>query len=43
MRLKDSDKKFSGAFGECWMDFIDEYKQVAIDYDLNKEKAQIPT
>ena len=34
MRLRDKDKKFSGAIWECWMEYVDEYKQVAIDYSL---------
>lgn len=37
MRLKDADKKFSGDLGECWMDFVDEYSQVALDYGLNAQ------
>lgn len=35
MRLKDADKKFSGELGECWMEFVDDYQQVAIDYNLS--------
>lgn len=35
MRLKDKDRKFSGAIGECWMEFVDEYKQISRDYGLS--------
>ena len=35
MRLKDNEKKFSGDLGENWMEFVDEYSQVARDYNLN--------
>lgn len=35
MILKDSDKKFSGELGECWMDLVDQYSQVSRDYGLN--------
>lgn len=35
MRLKDNDKKFSGDLGENWMEFVDEYTQIARDYSLN--------
>lgn len=34
MRLRDNDKKFSGDIGECWMEFVDEYQQIARDYKL---------
>lgn len=33
-RLKDVDIKFSVELGECWMDFVDEYRQVAAHYGL---------
>lgn len=36
MRLKDSDKKFTGNLGECWMEFVDEYQQIARDYKLSQ-------
>ena len=32
MRLKDRDKKFSGDVGECWQEYVDEYRQVSRDY-----------
>lgn len=35
MRLKEKEKKFGGAIGECWMEFVDEYKQLAGDYGLS--------
>ena len=35
MRLKDKDRKFSGAIGECWMEFVDEYQQISRDYALS--------
>ena len=35
MRLRDKDKTFSGAIGECWMEYVDEYKQVPKDYSLD--------
>lgn len=34
MRQKDNDKKFSGDIGECWMEYFDEYQQIARDYKL---------
>lgn len=34
-RLKDRDKKFSGALGESWMEFVDKYIQVYRDYALS--------
>lgn len=39
MRLKDYDKKFSGELGECWMDYVDEYSQIARDYGLNPSRS----
>lgn len=38
MRLKDSDKKFSGDLGKCWMDYVDEYSQVTRDYGLSPQQ-----
>lgn len=38
MRLKDSDKKFTGELGESWMDYVDEYQQVALDYNLTPQQ-----
>lgn len=38
MRLKDSDKKFPGDFGEYWMDFVGDYSQVARDYGLSPQQ-----
>lgn len=38
MRLKESEKNFSGDIGDCWMDFLDEYKKVAMDYKLNQQQ-----
>lgn len=35
MRLKDADEKFSGALGECWMEYVDEHQQTSRDYKLN--------
>lgn len=35
MRLRDADKKFSGHLGECWMEYIDNYFQVAHYYKHN--------
>ena len=35
MRLKDSEKKFSGYLGENWMEFVGQYSKVARDYNLN--------
>lgn len=35
MRLKDSDKKFSGDFRECWHAFADKYNQISCDFKLN--------
>jgi hypothetical protein len=35
MRFKDDTKKFSGALGECWSEFISEYLYAAEDYKLN--------
>lgn len=35
MRLKDSEKKFSGDIGECWHEFVDDYNQVSRDYKLS--------
>lgn len=34
MRLKDKEKKFNGDLGECWHEFVDEYEQMSIDYNL---------
>lgn len=38
MRLKDSDKKFSGELGESWMEYVDEYQQISIDYQLSTQQ-----
>lgn len=38
MWLTDADKKFSGDLGECWMDYVDEYSQVAKDHGLNPQQ-----
>lgn len=35
MRLKDTARKFIGAIGECWMEYVDDYKQIARDYNLS--------
>lgn len=35
MRLKDTDKKFSGDLGECWHEFVDDYQQISRDYNLS--------
>ena len=35
MRLKDREKRFSGALGGSWMEFVDEYMQVCRDYSLS--------
>jgi sugar-specific transcriptional regulator TrmB len=35
MRFKDDSKKFSGALGECWSEFLSEYLYAAEDYKLN--------
>ena len=35
MRLRDGDKTFSGALGESWMEFFDEYIHVCRDYALS--------
>ena len=34
MRFKDDCKKFSGALGECWNEFLSEYLYAAEDYKL---------
>ena len=34
MTLRDRDKKFSGDVGECWQEYVDEYRQVLRDYNL---------
>ena len=36
MSLKEKDRKCSGAIGECWMEFVDEYKQITRDYGLSQ-------
>lgn len=36
MRLKDNEKKFSGDIGDCWMEFVDEYDQISLDYNLTQ-------
>lgn len=38
MRLKDADKHFSEDLGECWMDHVDEYQQIARAYKINAKK-----
>ena len=35
MCLKDADRKFSGSIGECWIEYVDDYKQIARDYNLS--------
>lgn len=35
MRLKDSEKKFSGDLGQCWIEYVDEYQQISRDYNLS--------
>lgn len=34
MRLKDNQKKFNGDLGECWLEYVDEYEQISLDYNL---------
>ena len=34
MRLKESEKKFCSDFGECWQEYVDQYRQVLRDYNL---------
>lgn len=34
MRFKDTESKFSGDIGECWQEYVDEYRQVRADYNL---------
>lgn len=38
MMLKDAEMKFSGDFGEYYMDYVDDYSQVASDYSLNLQR-----
>lgn len=38
MRFKDAENKFSGDLGECWQEFVDEYRQVTNDYALTEEQ-----
>lgn len=35
MWSKDEDKKFSGDVGECWMDYVDDYLQVAVYHNIS--------
>ena len=35
MRFKDTDRKFSGSIGECWLAYVDDNKQIARDYNLS--------
>lgn len=34
IRLKDNQKKFNGDLGECWLEYVDEYEQISLDYNL---------
>lgn len=34
MRFKVTFSKFCGDIGECWQEFVDEYRQVSRDYRL---------
>lgn len=36
--LKDREKKFSGDVGECWQEYVEEYRQVLRDYNLTPAK-----
>ena len=38
MRFKDFAMKFHGNVGECWQEYVDEYRQVARDYGLNQKQ-----
>lgn len=38
MRWKDYDEHFSGDLGECWIDYLDEYPQIAKEYGINTQK-----
>lgn len=35
MRLRDDGENFAGDIGECWQVYVDEYRQVATDYNLS--------
>ena len=38
MRFKDSGMKFHGNEGECWQEYVDEYRPVARDYGLKQRQ-----
>lgn len=38
IRPKDKGQKFCGEFGQCWQEFVDDYDQIAEDYNLNEEQ-----
>lgn len=38
MGLKNNDQKFSGDLIQCWQDFVDNYEQVAENYDYSEKQ-----
>lgn len=40
MYFKDTEKKFSGGLTEYWMDFVDDYAQISIDYRLSERQKK---
>lgn len=40
MRFRDEEKKFSGALGECWGEYISEYSYASKDYSLSETQKQ---
>lgn len=37
MSFKNFEGRFNGDASQCWMEYVDEYKQVTSDYSLNAE------
>lgn len=38
IRLMDVEKNFSRDLGKCWMEHVDEYSQIAMNYGLNPQE-----